>query len=126
MLNAHLSHDCMLLKSRERYSNGYVSTCNVGSLVVYFIVIKSTFLIKHHYRYNGSPISQLMESAMKKNRSPLQSLSLVIEKRLSEHILSITIIENFVFKSYDPLFLFSKHRSGFSLTFTGNILGTVS
>ena len=74
----------------------------------------------------STPTLKLMESAMERNG--LQKINEVgHQKRLSERILSIKTVETTVKNgSYAPLFLFLKHRSGFWLTFTGNILGNFS
>ena len=49
--------------------------------------------------------SQLEESAMKKNKHPLQSLSLVIKKRLLNVYSPIIMVIKTVFGRYVPLFL---------------------
>ena len=74
----------------------------------------------------SSPTLKLMESAMKRN--VLQKINEVgHQKRLSERILSIKTVEKNCKKweLCSTISLF-KHRSGFWLTFTGNILGTFS
>ena len=74
----------------------------------------------------SSPTLKLMESAMKRNI--LQKINEVgHQKRLFERILSIKAVEKNCkkWKLCSTISLF-KHRSGFWLTFTGNILGTFS
>ena len=125
--NVQLSYVCTLQKSRERCSNGYFSTSKVGSLVVYFIIIKSTCVIKHHYRYNGSPIFTTDRKRDEEKYISVKSMNLVIKKRLFEHILSIKTVEIAVKNgSYAPLFLLLNIARGSVLTFTGNILGNFS
>ena len=56
------------LKSRDWYSNVHFSTSNVGSLVVFFIVITSKIWLNITTDTMDLQTSQLKESAMEKDR----------------------------------------------------------
>ena len=82
-------------------------------------------LTKHHYRYNGSPITTEGKCDEEK-QMPITVFEFGHQKRIIERILSNNNgYKNCFWKICYIISLTNKHRSGFSLTFSGNILGQV-